>query len=106
MKTNLTLGWIFVITGTVFLVGGLVVMLFATLGPGMDGSEGIVTDPSMWVSFANAVMSFIIELLEVEWTPIRVGVFLIVIGFILDGSGAYLMITSGTKPKRSSRRRR
>lgn len=103
MKTKLTLGWIFVFTGTIFLLGGLVVMLFATLRPGMDGPAGIVVDPSIWVSLANAVMGFIIELLEVEWTRIRVGVFLILVGFILDGGGAYLMITSGTKPKRSSR---
>lgn len=105
MKTKLTLGWIFVITGTMFLMSGLVVMLFATLGAGMDGSEGIVTDPSIWVSFANAVMGFMIELLKVEWTPIRVGVFLIVIGVILDGGGAYLMVSSEAKPKKSSRSR-
>jgi hypothetical protein len=106
MKTKLTLGWIFVLTGTLFLVSGLGVMIFATLGPGMEGpTGGLPSDPSIWVSLANAVMGFIIELLEVEWTPIRVGVFLIVIGFVLDGSGAYLMVASEAKPKKSTRSR-
>jgi hypothetical protein len=95
MKTKLTLGWIFVITGTIFLFCGLVVMIFATLVPGMEGPTGeLPTNPSIWVSLANALMEFIIELLEVEWTAIRVGVFLIMIGLIFDGSGAYLMISN------------
>ena len=106
MKTQRTLGWIFVFTGTLFLLSGLVVMIFATLRPGMDGSMGEVpVDPSFWVSLANAVMAFIINLLEVDWTPIRAGVFLIVVGVIMDGSGAYLMISGEKKPKRSRKRR-
>ena len=93
-------------TGTMFLLSGLTVMIFATLGTGMDDpTGGLPTDPSIWVSLANAVMGFIIELLEVEWTPIRVGVFLIIIGFIMDGSGAYLMVSSETQAKKSTRSR-
>ena len=106
MKTKLTLGWIFVFTGTLFLLCGLVVMVFATLHSGMDGSMGEVpTDPGFWVSLANAVMGFIINLLEVDWTPIRAGVFLIIIGVIMDGGGTYLMISSEEKPKRARKRR-
>jgi hypothetical protein len=100
MKTKQSLGWIFVITGSMFLLSGLVVMLFATLNPNFDGSAGDVIDPSFWVSLANSVMAFIINLLEVDWTPVRVGVFLIIIGIIMDGSGAYLMVSREGKRKR------
>ncbi len=80
-------------------------MIFATLHYGIDGSMGEVPiDPGFWVSIANAVMEFVIELLEVEWTPIRAGVFLIIIGIIMDGGGAYLMISSEEKPKRSRKK--
>ena len=107
MKTKQSLGWVFVITGSLFLLSGLVVMLFATLRPGLDGSMGgEIVDPSFWVTLANAVMAFIIELLEVNWTPVRVGVFLIVIGVIMDGGGAYLMVSAEEKPKRRSTRGR
>jgi hypothetical protein len=105
MKTKQTLGWIFVITGTVFLLCGLVVMIFATLRPGMEGPTGGEA-VSIWVEFANSVMIFIISLLEVDWTPIRVGVFLIVIGVLFDGGGGYLMISSEAKSKRRSTRRK
>ena len=102
MKTKLTFGWIFVITGTLFLACGLFVMIFATLQPGTDGSLGTeIGDPSLWVSFANTVMTFVIKLLEVEWTRARVGVFLVVIGILMDGGGAYLMLSSEAKSKRS-----
>ena len=84
-------------------MSGLVVMIFATLRPGMEGPSG-VPDPSFWVTLANAVMAFIIELLEVEWTPVRAGVFLIVVGVIFDGGGAYLIMSSEAKAKRRSKR--
>lgn len=100
MKTKQSLGWIFVITGSLFLLSGLVVMLFATLNPDFDGSGGEIVDPSFWVSLANTVMAFIINLLAVDWTPARAGVFLIIIGMIMDGSGAYLMVSSDRKRKR------
>lgn len=106
MKTKLTLGWIFVLTGTLFLICGLVVMIFSTIVPGMEGPAGEIPDSSFWVTLANAVMEFIIELLEVEWTPIRVGVFLIVVGVIFDGGGAYLMVSSDSKSKRKSTRKK
>jgi hypothetical protein len=105
MKPKLTLAWIFVLTGTSFLISGLVVMIFATLRPGMDGPAGGLPDPSFWVNLANMVMQFIIDLLEVDWTPIRVGVFLIIVGVIFDGGGAYLIMSSEAKPKRRSTRR-
>jgi hypothetical protein len=105
MKPKLTLAWIFVLTGTLFLVSGLVVMIFATLRPGMEGPSGL-PEPSFWVDLANLVMVFIIELLEVDWTPIRVGVFLIIVGLIFDGGGAYLIMSNGAKPKRSKTRGR
>ncbi len=81
-------------------------MIFATLQSGNDGAAGeIPVDPSFWVAMANAVMEFIIKLLEVDWTPIRAGVFLIVIGVIMDGGGAYLMISSDKNSQRPRKRR-
>ena len=81
-------------------------MIFATLHPGMDGSMGEVpVDSGFWVSLANAVMEFIINLLEVNWTPIRAGVFLIVVGVIMDGGGAYMMISSEKNPKPGRKKR-
>jgi len=106
MKPKLTLAWIFIITGTLFLLSGLVVMIFATLRPGMEGPSGGIPDPSFWVNLANAVMGFIIELLEVEWTAIRVGVFMIIVGVVFDGGGAYLIMSSEAKPKRRKTRGR
>lgn len=106
MKTKQALGWVFVLTGTMFLFSGMMVMIFATFRPGWNDPLGGEIDPSVWVSLANRVMQFIIELLEVEWTRVRVGVFLIVIGFLMDGGGAYFMITSEQKPKRKSTSKR
>ena len=103
MKPKLALAWIFILTGTLFLISGLVVMIFATLRPGMEGPSGL-PEPSFWVTLANAVMDFIIDLLEVDWTPVRVGVFLIVVGVIFDGGGTYLITSSEAKPKKRSTR--
>ena len=98
MKAKQTLGWIFVLTGLLFLLSGLIVMMFATLGPGgMLGPSDMPVPGSIWVSLANALMNFTIKLLMVEWTPIRVGVFLIIIGMLFDGSGAYLITPSGQR---------
>ena len=97
MKPKQTLGWLFVLVGLLFLFSGLIVMMFATLGPGgMLGPSDAPLPTSIWVSLANAVMDFTIKLLMVEWTPPRVGVFLIVIGLIFEGSGGYL-VASGSK---------
>jgi hypothetical protein len=106
MKPKLTLAWIFVLTGTLFLISGLIVMIFATFGSGMEGPSGGIPDPSFWVTLANAVMEFIIDLLEVDWTPVRVGVFLIIVGVIFDGGGAYLIMSSEPKSKRRNTRSR
>jgi len=107
MKIKLTLGWLLIITGTVFLICGLVVMIFATIRFGPDGPMGgEIPDPSFWVALANEVMEFVIELLNVEWTPARAGVFLIVVGLLLDGGGAYALISSEPKSRRRKTRRR
>jgi hypothetical protein len=101
MKLKLTLGWLFVLTGTLFLICGLIVMIFATFRFGTDGAMGgEIPDLSFWPQLANALMMFVIELLNVEWTPVRAGVFLIVVGLILDGSGAYFLMSGDTKSKR------
>jgi hypothetical protein len=106
MKTKLTLGWLLILTGTVFLICGLGVMIFATLRFGPAGPMGgEIPDPSLWATLANAVMRFVIELLNVQWTPARAGVFLIVVGLFLDGGGAYILISDQPKPKRRKTRR-
>jgi hypothetical protein len=50
-------------------------------------------EPPAWVSLANAVMNFVLALLRVQWTPPRVGVFLILVGLLLEGAAAYLLLT-------------
>jgi hypothetical protein len=104
-KTKLTLGWLLIVTGTLFLLCGLVVMIFATLRMGPDGiMGGEIQDPSFWTTLANALMHFVIDLINIEWTPTRAGVFLIVVGLVLDGGGAYALISAENKSKRRGRR--
>ena len=94
MKTKTTLGWILVALGTLFLIGGLFVLIFTTVTVNDDSTANVPSiPPPFWEAFANRVMEFTIQLLEVDWTPIRVGVFLIVIGLVLEGSGAYVLIS-------------
>ena len=103
MSTKSKLGWTLIATGTVFLVCGLFVTVFATLNSGQSsGMGGEIGTPSFWVMAANQVMAFTIELLKVDWNPFRAGVFLIVVGMIFDGAGAYSLITD--KPTRKRRR--
>lgn len=103
--TKLTLGWLLIVTGTLFLICGLVVMIFATIYIGSDGiMGGEIPDTSFWPALANALMEFIIELINIDWTPTRAGVFLIVVGLLLDGGGAYALISSEPKPKRRTKR--
>ena len=103
MNTKAKLGWILIATGTLFLLCGLFVTMFATLNSGKSGSLGAeIGDPSFWVMIANQVMAFTLELLNVDWNPFRMGVFLIVVGTVFDGAGAYSLITD--KPTRRRRR--
>ena len=92
MKTKLALGWILVVVGTVFLICGLVVILFAAFNPGESGSMGGEITPSFWTSLANALMEFTLELLNVDWTAMRAGIFLVIIGLIIDTGGIYLLL--------------
>jgi hypothetical protein len=104
-KTKLTLGWLLIVTGTLFLLCGLVVMIFATLRVGPGGiMGGEIQDPSFWIALANALMEFVIDLIRIEWTPTRAGVFLIVVGLVLDGGGAYALISAENKSKRRGSR--
>ena len=81
-------------------------MIFATIRFGHNGTMGgEIPDPSFWVALANEVMKFIIALLNVEWTPARAGVFLIVVGVLLDGGGTYMLVSGEAKPRRGTKRR-
>ena len=106
MKTKLTLGWILVVTGTVFLICGLVVILFASFNSGESGSMGGEITPSFWTSLANALMEFTLELLNVDWTAMRAGVFLIIIGVAIDTGGVYLLLTGAPNRRRRKPSRR
>jgi len=94
MKTKKTLGWILIALGALFLIGGLFVLIFVTVTISEDGATEVPALPSsVWEVIAQRVMDFTIQLLAVDWTPIRVGVFLIVIGLILEGGGTYALIS-------------
>jgi hypothetical protein len=104
-KTKLTFGWLLIVTGTLFLICGLVVMIFATLSMGPDGiMGGDLSDPSFWPTLANALMEFVIDLINIDWTPTRAGVFLIVVGLVLDGGGAYALMSAENKSRRHRKR--
>ena len=97
METRKILGWILVISGLLFLVSGLLVTVFAVVptpvSDNMPQSDEVAVPPSVWVDFANRVMDFTLELLALDWTPVRVGVFIIVIGMLLDGFGVYSLLS-------------
>ena len=104
-KTKLTLGWLLIVTGTLFLICGLVILIFATLHADSDGiMGGDIPDSSFWVTLANALMQFVIDLINIEWTPTRAGVFLIVVGLVLNAGGSYALFSaenwSGRRRKR------
>jgi len=90
MKPKLLLGWILVGMGVLFLACGLVVTIFATVT--VDSSL-LQSTPSMWVELANTIMDFTLQLLAMEWTATRVGIFLIVVGMVLEGVGAYSLMS-------------
>jgi len=90
MKPKLLLGWILVGMGVLFLACGLVVTIFATVT--VDSSL-LQSTPSMWVVLANTIMDFTLQLLAMEWTATRVGIFLIVVGMVLEGVGAYSLMS-------------
>lgn len=91
MRARRTLGWVLVITGLVFLLSGLAVTLLATMpmAANQPMGESPVVTPSMWIELAEQVMTFTVQLLSLDWTPTRVGIFLIVVGLVLEGAGIY-----------------
>jgi len=95
MKPKQLLGWILVALGILFLLTGLVVTVFATVPTSGDNSIQSNQDlpSSVWVELANSVMDFTLRLLAIEWTPTRVGIFLIIVGMVLEGVGAYSLMS-------------
>jgi len=97
MKPRLLLGWILVATGLLFLISGLIVTTSATIAANTPRnllqSEG-TSPPTAWVQFADQVMDFTVELLSMDWTPTRVGIFFIIIGMLLEGTGVYALISA------------
>lgn len=94
MKTKKTLGWVLIGLGSLFLIGGLFVLIFATIPVSGDASmSSPLVTPSMWVTIADRLMDFVIDLLEVDWTPTRTGVFLVMVGLVLEGAGFYALVS-------------
>lgn len=98
MTVRIRLGWILVVTGLLFLLCGLIVTTFATAPLMTSAPMGEPAPASMWVDFANQIMVFTIEMMAIDWTPSRVGIFFIIVGMVLEGIGAYALI-SGTKSR-------
>ncbi len=94
MKSRLVLAWILVGLGILFLISGLIVTTFATVSSGSNLPQANAVPPSMWVEFANQIMDFTLELLAMEWTPTRVGIFFIVVGMVLEGIGVYSLLSA------------
>ena len=88
------LAWILVGLGVLFLVSGLIVTTFATVSSGGNMPQADAVPASMWVEFANRIMDFTLELLAMEWTATRVGIFFIVVGMVLEGVGVYTLIST------------
>ncbi len=94
MRPQQTLGWILIVTGLLFLLSGLVITVFASMPtPANQPMAEDAAPTSVWVEFANQLMDFTLQLLALDWTPTRVGVFLIIIGMVLEGAGAYALIS-------------
>jgi hypothetical protein len=94
MKTKKTLGWVLIGLGSLFLIGGLFVLVFATVTVDGDASMNTpLVNPSIWITIADRLMDFTFELLEVDWTPARTGVFLVMVGLVLEGAGIYALIS-------------
>jgi len=97
-KSRRRLGWILVATGLVFLFAGLIVATLATtplaVKPPHGGSLQPQPAPSFWVELADKIMQFVLALLQVQWTPARVGVFLIIVGLVIEAAGGYLVAFS------------
>jgi hypothetical protein len=94
MKTKKTLGWILIGLGSLFLIGGLFVLIFATVT--VDGDIAMnapLVTPSIWITIADRLMDFTIDLLKVDWTPARMGVFLVMVGLVLEGAGIYALVS-------------
>ncbi len=81
-------------TGLLFLLSGLAVTMFATMPMTSNLPQSSETAPSsVWVELADRVMDFTLQLLALDWTPMRVGVFLIIVGMVLEGIGVYALIS-------------
>ena len=94
-KTKTTVGWVLIGLGALFLIAGLVVLVAIT----MTANSGSMADPLPPTSIWTAIMDFVIRLINVEWNPSRVGVFLVLVGMALEGGGIYVMIADPGKKK-------
>ena len=91
--------WLLLILGAIFLISGLAVILFATVPLAhpltLAPEAPSAVEPSLSVTVANLIFDFMLKLLQVEWTPQRVGVFLVGVGLLLEAGGIYLLAGGG-----------
>ncbi len=80
------------------MLSGMLITVFATVpmqaGANTLQGDEVAAPASMWIEFADRIMDFTLDLLAMEWTPIRVGVFFIIVGMILEGVGVYALISA------------
>ncbi len=87
--------WLLLVLGAIFLISGLAVILFATMPlvqpQALAPAAPPAVEPSLVVTVANLIFDFMLRLLQVEWTPQRIGVFLVGVGLLLEAGGIYLL---------------
>ena len=98
MKPKTKLGWILIVLGAIFLICGLYLLMNLALQDGISGSMDaeLPGSTSIW----TRMMDYSLELLSVDWTPSRIGVFLILVGLALEAGGGYLLLSSTTRRRR------
>ncbi|MBN1668524.1 MAG: hypothetical protein JW862_15625 [Anaerolineales bacterium] len=96
-KTKTSLGWLLVALGALFLISGLVILVSITLSVQASVQADPFPEPSLW----TAILNYTLTLLSLEWNPIRIGIFLVLVGLVLEGGGVYVMLA---KPKSSRKR--
>ncbi len=92
--------WFLLLLGGLFLLAGLTVLTFATVGKPLQSNSAEPTPPpSVWVQLADIVVHFTLTLLQVDWTPARVGVLFLIVGLLLEAAGVYLMTAAPNRKR-------
>ncbi len=97
-KMRFQVAWFLMGLGALFLLAGLVVLVFASMPRALQApmapNAPAAPSPSFVVALADLITRFVLALLQVEWTPARIGVFLISVGLLLEAAGLYVFSTA------------